>query len=201
MKSHSHNDFSYTGALSCLQPSLLFWAPGFMDALRATHLTHVRLNPGCLYKTWFSSQCCPRGRHQHLSRGSSQKPVTLSHFPISNPLLGPFDFTYFVSLESVLFSLILPLLSPSKLPLPPLITSTASLSNWSVCIYFDFPLACFPTNSSMLFSKAYLVLTYFSLRDAFSALHLTDHCGNFTVLSVTPQLQPAFPHRLSTLGE
>lgn len=44
------------------------------------------------------------------------------------------------------------------------------------------------------------MLTYFSLRDAFSALHITNHGGNFTGLSVIPQLLPAFPCGLSALG-
>lgn len=44
------------------------------------------------------------------------------------------------------------------------------------------------------------MLTYFSLRDAFSFLHITYHGGNFTVLSVILQLLSAFPCRLSTLG-
>ena len=44
------------------------------------------------------------------------------------------------------------------------------------------------------------MLTYFSLRDAFSVLHITYHYSNFTVLSVIPQLLSVFPCRLSTLG-
>lgn len=44
------------------------------------------------------------------------------------------------------------------------------------------------------------MLTYFSCGDAFSALHITYHGGNFTVLSVVLQLLSAFPCRLSALG-
>lgn len=44
------------------------------------------------------------------------------------------------------------------------------------------------------------MLTYFSLRDAFSVLHITYHGRNFTVLNVILQLLSAFSCRLSALG-
>lgn len=148
------------------------------------------------------SQCSSRDRHHHPPSASTQKPdshlwpyLISPHLILCNILL-----LYLLNMSWVCpFLSICPShpsvsyhpLPPEKLKLPP---------HWSVSIYFDFPLVNFPTDSRVLFSKAYLMLTYFSLRDAFSALHITYHGGNFAVLGVIPQLLPAFPCGLSAFG-
>lgn len=134
--------------------------------------------------------------------GSSQKagshlwPSVMSSYPIHCQALLIWPPKYLLNLSFCLY------LYPYHFSLsyhqpPPELSKLPC--NWYVCIYFDFPQVHFPMHSSVLFSKACLMLTYFSFGDAFSALHTTYHGGNFTVLSVVLQLLSAFPCRLSAL--
>ena len=165
--------------------------------LKADHLARVRLSSSCPPQIWFSPSVLPRIDTTLYSVAQ------VTFHPLSFPhiqFIAKYSwFDLLINASWICLFLSLPhhpSLSYHQLP-PELLKF---LLNWSVCIYFDFPPVHFPMGSSVFFSKVYLVLTYFSLGDTFSALHIAYHGGNFTVLGAVLRLLCAFSCSLSALG-